>query len=329
MALPDPRFPYLELSGSPRELGRAHGEAFRDLIAHSLATFAAVLPVPPAVAVRYACASLPYCREHAPDLLEEVAGIAEGSGHTFEEIFALNASLDLLCSDQLRAAEPPDCWASALTAPATASGQVFVTWTAEDSPRWLDSCVLLRLSPAGGVPCLLWTFAGFVGRPGLNPHLGLSAVAAFAPDCGPGLPYPFVCRRALACETTAAALDAITSLARMGGMAYVLGDTSGALAAVSTTARTHEALPARGGWTGFAGDPERLARLEALLRENWGHNGVKELQRIQRDHGPGALCGHGIGGLSTLTAFVADVPNSALWVAYASPCEHEYVKYGL
>ncbi len=321
-AVPRSHFPLLEASGTPYAIGVAHGKAFASCIESAIAALPELLPVPMAAATAYALQSLPYCRRHAPELLEEVQGIADGAGLTFEQIFTLNASLDLqLSARQLTAPAPaPDCWAAAVREERGAT----VLWTAEDSARWLDACVLLRLRPDGGVPCLLWTFAGFVGRPGVNPSLSLAAAAQFADDCAPGLPYPFLCRKVLACATTEEAVQTINRYDRMAGMAYVVGDAAGDNAAVMTTARSVRVWQ-RGEATAFSSgrfELNRMVRFTKLLPAG-------DYTAMQRDHDQGALCAHDDSGLFTLTAFQCRVPNSMMRLSYGPPCTSGYIRYSL
>ena len=349
--MPFRQFPVIELSGTSREIGRAYGSACRAQIERAMGTFEAKLldlGVALDVAIAHAMRSLPYCREVAPDLVQEVEGIASGSGLSFEQIFALNASLDLYgASQRFRETPPPECWALAVTGAATANGRTLMLWTAEDDARWLEACVLLRILPEGGLPCLVWTIAGSVGRPGLNPLLAMSAVCRTTSDVGEGLPYPFVCRRILAAESVAVAVEAIGSVQRMSGMGYVLGDAVGVIAVVETSAGAHRVVEGRGGWvacTGLVNDgglprldalsdyqagsvPDlRLRRIAQLLREHWGQNTLADLQRLQCDHGPGDLCAHAGGGwgVPCLSTFIADLPARTLWVAYGNPCQDGY-----
>jgi isopenicillin-N N-acyltransferase-like protein len=324
------QFPLLEVAGAPYAMGVQHGQAFRAEIARSLAIVGGLLPVPLETAQAYARQSIPYCQAQAPELMEEVQGIADGAGLTFEEIFTLNASLDLLGSPlSAQAYVTPDCWAAACAGSATAGGHPLVLWTAEDSARWFDTALLIRATPLDAPPYLLWTFAGFVGRPGMTARLALAAACQPATDCGPGLPYPFICRKALACDSTASAAVAIMQYERMSGMAYTLGDSAGQLATLITTARTAQFVADEPGWTVCAGRwaEERKNRFAELLRERWGQNGWQELARIQRDHGPGALCAHDDSGLVTLTTFICELATQTMWIAYGSPCEQEYSGY--
>ena len=327
--VPPRQFVLAKLAGTPYEIGRQHGGLFRAQIAKAIQVMGETLSVPPEAAMAYAAKSLPYCREHAPELVEEVLGIANGAGRSLDEIFTLNASLDLILSQaRLNRTHGPDCWTMALTRSATADGRTMVTWTAEDSAKWFDSCVLLEIRPTAGLPCLVWTFAGFVGRPGINPHLALAAAARGTDDCGHGLPYPFLCRKALACASTADAVKAITGHERMAGMDYVFGDAQGAIAAWHTTARTSRPEPESAGWVACAGRwaEERLPRLDMLVHQR--RNTREDIEAIMRDHGPGNLCPHDK-DLASLMTFVADVGDRALWVAHGNACQNEYVRYTL
>ena len=326
------QFPLLEVAGSPHAMGLQHGQAFRTHIARSLAIIRELLPVPLETAQALAVRSIPYCHAQAPELMEEVRGIAEGAGVSFEEIFTLNASLDLLGSHlSEQAYVTPDCWAAASAGVATAGGHPLVLWTAEDSARWFDTALLIRATPLEGPPYLLWTFAGFVGRPGMTPHLALSAACQNTSDCGPGMPYPFICRKALACESTEDAVAAIMRYDRMSGMGYTLGDQRGTLATLLTTARTTRLVDDEPGWTICAGRwaEERKSRFAEMLQPRWAHNDWQDMAQIQRDHGPGALCAHDDSGLVTLTTFICDLTTRTMWLSYGSPCQAQYIGYTL
>ena len=263
--------------------------------------------------------------------MEEVRGIAEGAGVTFAEIFTLNASLDLLGSPfSEQPYVTPDCWAAASAGTATAGGRTLVLWTAEDNARWFDSALLIRATPLEGPPFLLWAFRGLcIGPgPGMTAQLALSAACQQTTDCAPGLPYPFICRKALCCDSTEHALAAIMRYERMSGMAYTLGDRNGMLATLATTARSARRV------ADDAAQPlcRALGRgaeapLCELQQENWGRNDWQAMARIQRDHGPGALCAHDDSGLVTLTAFICDLTTCTMWIAYGSPCQQDYNSY--
>jgi hypothetical protein len=181
-------------------------------------------------------------------------GVAEGSGLTFEEIFALNSWADAIITLNVQARKGADaggCSGFAVGGRATADGETYVGWNGDDSEWWLESSVLLKGKPAGGLPFLLWTTAGWVGRPGLNPYLALSANSLFPSDCSPGVPYPLVCRKILQQTSVEDAVSVIAGMKRVAGMNYTIGDVAGDVAAVETTARriaviTGAAIPVLG-----------------------------------------------------------------------------------
>src|SRR5947207_14724142 len=86
-------FPFIVASGSPFEMGRQHGAAARGIINRFLAFNLRGAGVP----ARRSRAEVlervrffePLLREHCPALLEEVRGLAEGAGLSYEEALLL------------------------------------------------------------------------------------------------------------------------------------------------------------------------------------------------------------------------------------------------
>src|ERR1700720_3350884 len=95
-------FTLIETEGPPFEMGYQHGTQAKDMIAHCMEMFYRTISDDPWGLLHKAsrglsfeqivdlCSkSIPYTNQHAPDLVEEMRGIAKGSGFTFEEVFAL------------------------------------------------------------------------------------------------------------------------------------------------------------------------------------------------------------------------------------------------
>ena len=88
------RFQVVEMSGSRYEMGRQYGRQCRALIRRLVGRFDAML-VPEeylAGARKVAMGALPVMRREAPELVEEVKGIADGAGLEFEDVFRLSCS---------------------------------------------------------------------------------------------------------------------------------------------------------------------------------------------------------------------------------------------
>jgi isopenicillin-N N-acyltransferase-like protein len=353
-------FPLIECAGTPYEMGTQHGAEHRDLVLRSLETFERLLagldrPVSTEWATALAMESLADAEAYAPELVEEVRGIADGVGVGFERIFALNASLDLLSVLGARAycGVPLNCSTYGVTAPATADGETYVGWNADDKEWWLPSCVLIRVRPAEGVPCLLWTFAGFVGRPGINPYLALGANGLCPSDSGQGVPYPFLCRKALAQRSVADAIAAITSARRLSGMNYMLGDGQENIASLEVSADHYAVIEARDGWVAhtnhylddslrvmecvaeesprYANTRKRQMRWLEMMTEKAGRIGVDDLRAMHGDHAnaPDSICRHVVneGYGMTLTSLICAPGQGRMWVTYGEPCSHPFVAY--
>src|SRR5262245_23377160 len=96
-----PHIPVLELSGTPGQIGAAHGEAQRERIREYLDVFLGWLLKSTAVNVTldslwaHWSPQVAFNQREAPALVEEMHGIARGAGVPFERIFMLNSMLDI------------------------------------------------------------------------------------------------------------------------------------------------------------------------------------------------------------------------------------------
>jgi isopenicillin-N N-acyltransferase-like protein len=352
----------IEVGGSPYEMGVQHGAGYRELVLQSLDTMERILaardrPATFQTATAIAMESLADAQAFAPELVEEIRGIADGAGVTFEDIFALNASLDILSVLSARdfADTLLNCSTYGITAPASTDGETYVGWNADDNERWLPSCVLIRGKPADGLPFLLWTFAGFVGRPGINPYLALSANGLCPSDSGRGALYPFICRKALAQRSVADAIKVMTSAPRLNGLNYLLGDRDGNIASLELSGHRHAVIEPEDGWIAHtnhyhdsglrmieclpAGSPRRAntdkrqQRWNELVKEREGRFSFDDLKEMHGDHGnaPDSICRHAVsdGFGMTLTSLICAPRQGRMWVTYGEPCSNSFVEYTL
>src|SRR5262245_61417069 len=160
-----PTIPVLDLSGTPGQIGAAHGESQRDRIREYTDRF--IGWVLTAGALRLTEADLwarwspqvAVNQREAPDLLEEMRGVARGAGVPFERIFLLNSLLDIggFRYAQL-AANFPGCSTFAVTSEA-GTGKTLIGQTYDMPEFHQDYLTLLRLKPAQGPAQLVFTFA--------------------------------------------------------------------------------------------------------------------------------------------------------------------------
>ena len=156
-------FPLIEVAGTPFELGYQHGVQAAGLVERYLRWIEKLTRQPRDVLAPKALAFLPAVRALSPAFVEEVRGLADGAGISFEEA--------LLCQVRGEAArvESEGCTAFGLTGSATADGQPLAGQNQDLEPEFTDVAILLRVRPTDGRPrALIFTFAGQLGYAGMN-----------------------------------------------------------------------------------------------------------------------------------------------------------------
>lgn len=359
----DDHIPLLEISGPPRERGRAHGEGFRDQIRTLLSAYFDYLDhtsrshrVPSlnkGRALEIAGTYLGPVEATVPDLFEEVRGIADGAGVPMLDVIALNAFLDLF--DHLSPAFV-EAGCTTFMVPGALDGAGAVIAQNYDLPSlFAPATVLLRITRFGGPDALVYTPAGMLGCAGLNgAGIGVVINNLIPADAGPGLPYPFVIRRILAAERIGGAIDAVlTATPRASGMNYVLCDRSGEVYDMETSARDYEVTCPFDG--PMAHSNHYLAdRLKPLERRAWDQRGqtisrwgratrllrrtsplnAATVRSMLADHvnSPIAICRHEemLGGEpcgQTMCGIVLEPPQGRAWFARGPVCEHAWTSY--
>jgi isopenicillin-N N-acyltransferase-like protein len=365
--MPEPprRFPYVRASGGPRERGRAHGEACGEAIAAyaevlvgqvhgASAGLAGQVPVghdggdgvTVAELERRARRFLPLLNAFAPDLVEEMDGIAEGAGLDFDLVLLANVR-----GETARAGWTGDgCSALAVGPEATADGHTIVAQNMDGDPEMDPLGIVLHVEPDDGPPAIMMAYAGLVGYHGMGRGIAQAATALSTGSWRSGLPQYLFKRRLLEQESVEDALRLIRSTRFCSAGGYVLGDRAGRVTAVELAPRADgvRASDGDGGavaHTNHFRDPDfepleqlerdfpdtrpRLAALEAELAERAGGIGVEDVQEILSTHAPDGdgICRHG--DLVTIGSFVADVTAGEFHVCRGNPCSGEYERYAL
>jgi len=361
------RFPVVEMQGSHYDMGRQYGAQCRDVIRDLIGKFDEIILRSEEgndEAYGVAREAVPWVRESAPELIEEVSGIAAGAGVDFDDVFRLNCSVELFawkgCAASRSAVSvPPGCTSFA----ARTSGGSLVAWNMDWWRLWLPYIVLLKGKPAGEPAFFAFAFAGCVGRPGMSERIAISAnqlpyrPAAEPPNgspqwAGPGIPYNFLSRMLLQQSSTSDALALIARTRRMAGLNYTIGDADGDVCCVETTPTAHEVLRSEEGFVVHANSfhTAKFGGLSEAEQEQRDPRAFHARERLRQCHGaldreaiaevqtchfpgqPGGVCVHrnlqdreGI----TLLSFVAEVGSGRMWVAHGPPCEHEFLLHEL
>ncbi len=213
----------LTLEGQPRKRGQIYGETLREKIHENIEALKTCILQKPGQAGDEALRQyvegtqhLARANQQAPDLVEEVRGIAEGAGLEFPFVFALQVLEGLGSSG--------GC--SALGVWGQENQPTLLAQTADNPFLWHDHLTLLHvIYPDSDLEIYTMTFSGLVGAYGLNNHgIGVCVNALGELKSGNGgLGVPFVSRRILE-QTTLGQVDSlIHSLNFISGNNYVIG----------------------------------------------------------------------------------------------------------
>lgn len=353
----------MRLDGDAYARGRAQARLRPDLIAHVRHAVAHRLEeTAPAFARAemrdFIAAQHRVTQALYPEILEEIAGIADGFGIGRETLFDYlhcSSAADLAAIAEHR---PDGCTAVAATA---RGGHALVAknrdYRAEHIPI---QRVMLHDDPAWKGRRLL--VIGSLGSPGnfssgMNSDgLAVADTASRTSDMGPGLHRYFLLTWLLVtCRDVDQALAAIRGMTHTGSGLLLLGDASGAVAAVELGHRrigfehrssgrvarsNHFVTPAMapanldvgGSAASRANSERRFAALEQRLAGLPAAPGDADIQALLCRHdedGGEAFCRHGGDQLSTtISGAIWDTAGRTLAMAAGNPCSATWRRYG-
>lgn len=225
----------LELKGTPRQRGRQHGEELREEIGRHLDLYRENIQEDTGLDAQAFFDRLytetdfmPAIEKYASDLLEEVRGIAEGSGRNFDETLARQLSDEDPWFRQIikfGRDVPENC--SCLGT--REAGRSLIAQNM-DAPLYYDGFqMLLRIhEPDSDVESLVFTVAGKLSLAGMNNHgVGICCNTVLQLDFNPrGLPEDFIVRKVLQQKNLDDVLALMRSIPHASGQNYVIGDPS-------------------------------------------------------------------------------------------------------
>jgi isopenicillin-N N-acyltransferase like protein len=236
--------PVVELAGTGRQRGEAHGESLRGLVLEAVDRWCDnVLGRAPLEAEAYLTELVDKSGfrraidRYAPDLAAEVAGIAVGAGT--DERFVLGLNLmdeEWWLREKMRGDRRLDHCTS--LARGAADGEPTLLAQNMDLPAWLDGLqVLFEVSPVGeevGVAApraLVPSHAGMIGLNALNEHgVGITVNALpQLPVSRTGLPVAFVIRLLASARDLASATAIVERIHHASGQNYTIGGRDGAV----------------------------------------------------------------------------------------------------
>ncbi|WP_405659623.1 C45 family autoproteolytic acyltransferase/hydolase [Streptomyces sp. RK9] len=221
---PSRTLPVVEISGAPAARGRQYGEAVRPQLHAALTYYEAAFDQSAGLTwdqvTDRAARWLRPVEEYAPDLAEEMAGIAEGAGVGLLDVLALNArgeviydrSFKDMAAPRRTEEEPPDgCTSFAAYGEASGDGHVYAGQNWDWRAGVADTVVMLRIVQPPKPTLIMQVEAGQIGRQGANSAgiaLNANGLGGRFSDAV-GLPQTVVRRRVLDQHTVTDAVDVL------------------------------------------------------------------------------------------------------------------------
>jgi len=232
-----PEVKLLDLSGDARMRGEAHGEALRDEVGAGVERWRdemnAIQPLDPDAFIEHIQTTTQFMQtveRYAPDLLDEVRGIAVGANLDFDTIFAFQLLDECwwLAAQLSRDAKPRESCSS--LALGDVDGSPLAAQTMDLPLHYDGGQALLRFKdPVSGTRQIVFTVAGLVGLNGLNDRrLAVCVNTLSELACSRrGLPVAFVLRSLLARPNLASAVEFVESTQHASGQNYLLASPEG------------------------------------------------------------------------------------------------------
>jgi hypothetical protein len=223
----------LKLSGSPRERGRQHGEAARELIRmmdvrwrDDVSRDTSLHPDDYARRLMDETGFVAAARRHAPALLEEVEGTAEGAGLDFRAAFARQlADEDWWFRFELKYGAGSGEHCSSLGAFGQSDGSTLVAQNMDTPSYWDGGQVLLHQVYPDGLEAFVFTAAGSLALCGLN-NAGVGICCNTILQCNHsrrGLPEQFVVRSVLEQRALNGAERFVRAVPHASPQNYIIG----------------------------------------------------------------------------------------------------------
>ncbi len=222
----------LHLTGTPRQRGQIHGEQLRDKIASILGLWKVSIEdetgLPSEEYITRFLSETNFLRaieRWVPHLLEEIHGLAEGSGQNFNILLAFQyMDEDWWFRKELGRAH---CSAIGVHPP----GEAPLLAQNMDIRRMADGNQVLLHIADHGFETYVFSFAGFLGLTGLNSRpLGVCVnTLAQLNSAGDGLPVSFIVRGLLGQGDLAGAENFLRTVRHASGQNYMIADHTGIL----------------------------------------------------------------------------------------------------
>ena len=355
--------PVFELSGNSYEIGYGVGAQAKKYVLNCVQSykdmFWAFNGLDWEKCKKLAQQYIPTIESYDPDYIEEMKGIADGAGLTFDDILLLNCRSEVVLRGN--ADLPPDgCTAIAVT-PERTGGSTYIGQNWDWKPSQRDSMIIVKINQtANDKPNLvLLTEAGIIGKYGMNSYgLGFCFNAMSVNEFPHGgLPLHIALRGAMDSQNLCEAALKVTKMQLGCSVNFMIASADGEAIDIEISNDDFDILypeksiivhannfkslrlprhPYRE--TSKAKWPDtfiRTGRAEKLMRAIEGDIKPQDFMKVFSDHAdfPTSICHHEDprdpvhNRLGTVTSFIMDLNRMEMYVALGSPCMARYQLY--
>jgi len=353
-------FPMIKLKGSAYERGLQHGKALAGQIRANLTLYFDMVNgltgMDPDLCLRHAGKFQEAINSTAPEMLEEMQGIAKGAGVSLDEILFLNARTELMSMRPLGAAQNGECTAIGLTGERTLNGHPIIAQNWDWHERACATSAVFLLEPADAPRAVFLAEAGQVGKIGFNQYgVGVTLNILMTGEMGYGLPVHVLLRMVLGARDASEAVSLIEDSPRGGTSHFLIGDCGGYLKGMELTPNeVAELAPENGavlhtnhycdaalaekdiGRLLMTDTTARFDRAVSLLagRKRWDVQSLFELFTDHDNH-PASICRHVNKSdpvflhMMTVASIIIDLAAKKMFVSHGQPCKAVYQEVAL
>ena len=336
----------IRIKGSPIERGRAYGKQAKERIQKSINLYTQMFEGNAHVswdqAKKLALQFEDCIKEYFPELIDEMKGIAEGAGLSYEDILTLN------CRSEIMFALPDGCTAVSYPPQATANNHTVLTQTWDWLIQARPCTVVVEIDQAPLPKILMVAEAGMVGGKGLNEDgIGVTLNALSVGKGQVGVPLHVMYRKILSSKLLSDAIECVGRCQRAGAGNFNIGSACGIVASVEYSPDNFSVMMSEGeplchanhylSPLFIADDKLKFQLADTFVRYNrarvltQGKRGftVKTMFDVMSNHDnfPDSLCSHpdprdpDMLRMCTVYAVAFDLNDRVLWVTNGNACE--------
>jgi len=352
------------ISGDPFSRGTQYGIKAKDLIEKSIqlyrSSFAELSGVDWDRALDFSKAFTRRIKDYDENIIDEIKGIAKGSGRTFEEILVVNVRTEILFGMKQSAG---GCTSLCALPDITAEKNTILAQNWDYKPWATQNSLLLQINQKDAPDILTLVEAGQFARMGMN-SMGHGICNNYI-QCeadgktmeAKGIPTTFIRRKALSQEKYYDVIGTIIHTPRSFSANYLVATSEGDGDSVdieATPERVYFLYPIDGMLihsnhfkgaapsdfgvmrAGLENSIYRDRRVEKILRQKTGAITIQNAMEALRDHFgyPYSVCRHQDKAKSiheqwrTNNSIIMDLKSRVLWASGGPPCQYEYTSYG-